>query len=162
MSLADHHMLIYSVRDITLRKRAEAALEHQALHDALTDLPNRVLLHDRLQHAIRSAQRENASVALLVMDLDRFKDVNDTFGHHIGDMLLEQLGERLGSVLRSSDTIARLGGDEFAMLLPTANFDEARQIAQRLLDLLEQPFALSGLQLEIDASIGIALSPDHG
>ena len=162
MWLDDQHLLIYSVRDITARKKAEAALEHQALHDALTDLPNRVLLHDRLQQAIRAAQRDGASVALLVMDLDRFKEVNDTFGHHIGDLLLEQLGERLGSVLRSSDTIARLGGDEFAMLLPTATFEDARVIAQRLLDLLEQPFTLGGLQLEIDASIGLALSPEHG
>jgi diguanylate cyclase (GGDEF)-like protein len=156
------HLRIYSVRDITARKRAEAALEHQALHDALTDLPNRVLLHDRLQQAIRAAQRDKASVALLIMDLDRFKDVNDTFGHRIGDLLLEELGERLGSVLRSSDTIARLGGDEFGVLLPSANFEDARQIAQRLLDLLEQPFSLGGLQLEIDASIGMALAPDHG
>jgi diguanylate cyclase (GGDEF)-like protein len=162
MRLNDRHLLIYSVRDITLRKRAEAALEHQALHDSLTDLPNRVLLHDRLQHAIRAAERTRSSVALLVMDLDRFKEVNDTFGHHTGDLLLEQLGERLGSVLRSSDTIARLGGDEFAVLLPTATVEDARQIAERLLQVLEEPFTLGGLQLEIDASIGIALSPDHG
>jgi diguanylate cyclase (GGDEF)-like protein len=162
MRLGDQHLLIYSVRDITLRKRAEAALEHQALHDALTDLPNRVLLHDRLQQAIRAAQRDRTSVALLVMDLDRFKEVNDTFGHHIGDLLLEQLGERLGAVLRNSDTIARLGGDEFAVLLPTATVDDAHQIAERLLQVLDQPFALGGLQLQIDASIGIALSPDHG
>ncbi len=162
MRLDKQHLMIYSVRDITLRKTTEAALEHQALHDSLTDLPNRVLLHDRLQQAIRAAQRNDASVALLVMDLDRFKEVNDTFGHHIGDLLLEQLGERLGVVLRSSDTIARLGGDEFAVLLPTAGLDDARLIAQRLLQVLEQPFALGGLQLEIDASIGIALSPDHG
>jgi len=162
MRLKDQHLLIYSVRDITLRKRAETALEHQALHDSLTDLPNRVLLHDRLQQAIRAAERNNASVALLIMDLDRFKEVNDTFGHHIGDLLLEQLGERLGSVLRTSDTIARLGGDEFAVLLPTATVDDARQIADRLLQMLVEPFALGGLQLEIDASIGIALAPDHG
>jgi diguanylate cyclase (GGDEF)-like protein len=162
MQLDQEHLRIYSVRDITARKQAEAALEHQALHDTLTDLPNRVLLHNRLQQAIRAAQRDGTSVALLVMDLDRFKEVNDTFGHHIGDLLLEQLGERLGSVLRSSDTIARLGGDEFAMLLPTATFEDARHISVRLLDLLEQPFTLGGLQLEIDASIGMALSPDHG
>ncbi len=162
MRLNERHLLIYSVRDITLRKRAEAALEHQALHDSLTDLPNRVLLHDRLQQAIRAAERTRSSVALLVMDLDRFKEVNDTFGHHTGDLLLEQLGERLGSVLRSSDTIARLGGDEFAVLLPTATVEDARQIAERLLQVLEEPFTLGGLQLEIDASIGIALSPDHG
>ncbi len=156
------HLLIFSIRDITARKQAEAALEHQALHDALTDLPNRVLLHDRLQHAIRAAQRDRTAVALLIMDLDRFKEVNDTFGHHTGDQLLEQLGERLGSVLRGSDTIARLGGDEFAVLLPTATLADAHQIAARLLELLEEPFSLGGLQLEIDASIGIALSPEHG
>jgi len=97
-----------------------------------------------------------------VMDLDRFKEVNDTFGHHTGDLLLEQLGQRLGAVLRSSDTIARLGGDEFAVLLPTATFEDARLIADRLLQVLEEPFVLGSLQLEIDASIGIALSPDHG
>jgi diguanylate cyclase (GGDEF)-like protein len=101
-------------------------------------------------------------VALLIMDLDRFKEVNDTFGHHIGDLLLQQLGRRLASVLRASDSIARLGGDEFAVLLPTATLHDARHIAERLLELLDQPFDLSGLQLEIEASIGIALSPEHG
>ena len=162
MRLDDQHLRIYSARDITARKRAESALEHQALHDALTDLPNRVLLHDRLQQAIRAAERPGLSVALLIMDLDRFKEVNDTFGHHTGDQLLAQLGKRLGTVLRGSDTIARLGGDEFAVLLPTAHFEDARLIAERLLQVLEQPFALGGLELEIDASIGIALAPDHG
>jgi diguanylate cyclase (GGDEF)-like protein len=162
MRLGGENLLILSVRDITARKQAEAALQHQALHDSLTDLPNRVLLHDRLQQAIRAAQRSGAAVALLVMDLDRFKEVNDTFGHHTGDQLLEQLGQRLGSVLRASDTIARLGGDEFAVLLPTATVEDARQIAERLLQVLDEPFALGGLQLEIDASIGMALSPDHG
>lgn len=156
------HLHIYSVRDITARKQAEAELEHQALHDGLTNLPNRVLLHDRLQQAIRAARRTRTSVALLIMDLDRFKEVNDTFGHHIGDLLLEQLGERLGKVLRQSDTVARLGGDEFGLLMPTATYDDALQIARRVLDLLKQPFALGGVQVEIDASIGMALSPDHG
>jgi len=158
----EQHLLIFSIRDVTARKRAEAALEHQALHDALTDLPNRVLLHDRLQQAIRAAQRDKTTLALLIMDLDRFKEVNDTFGHQTGDQLLGQLGERLGSVLRVSDTIARLGGDEFAMLLPTATIEDARHIAGRLLEVLDEPFALGNLQLEIDASIGIALSPEHG
>jgi diguanylate cyclase (GGDEF)-like protein len=162
MRLDEQHLHIFSIRDITARKRAEAALEHQALHDALTDLPNRVLLHDRLQQAIRAAERDHTAVALLIMDLDRFKDVNDTFGHHTGDQLLEQLGNRLGGVLRGSDTIARLGGDEFAVLLPTATVDDANQIADRLLEVLEEPFSLNGLHLEINASIGIALSPQHG
>jgi diguanylate cyclase (GGDEF)-like protein len=159
----DQRLFVVGVHDITLRKQAEAALQHQALHDALTRLPNRVLLHDRVQQAILAARRDSGvHVALLVMDLDRFKDVNDTFGHHTGDQLLAQLGSRLGSVLRDSDTIARLGGDEFAVLLPASNVDDARQVAERLLMMLEQPFALGGLQLEIDASVGIALSPEHG
>jgi diguanylate cyclase (GGDEF)-like protein len=115
-----------------------------------------------VQEAIGRAQRDGHAVALLVMDLDRFKEVNDTFGHHYGDLLLRQLGEHLGSVLRECDTIARLGGDEFAVLLPAATADDARQVAARLLRVLEQPFALNGLQLEIDASIGIALAPEHG
>jgi diguanylate cyclase (GGDEF)-like protein len=96
------------------------------------------------------------------MDLDRFKEVNDTFGHHYGDLLLEQLGARLGSVLRDSDTIARLGGDEFAILLPTASVEDATQIATRVLQVLEQGFSLGTLNLDIDASIGIALAPAHG
>jgi diguanylate cyclase (GGDEF)-like protein len=161
-SADEQHLLIFSIRDITARKHAEAAFEHQALHDGLTGLPNRVLLHDRLQQAIRAAQRDHTAVALLVMDLDRFKEVNDTFGHHTGDQLLEQIGERLGGVLRGCDTIARLGGDEFALLLPTATREDANQIAERLLQVLEEPFSLGGLQLEIDASIGIAFSPEHG
>jgi diguanylate cyclase (GGDEF)-like protein len=119
-------------------------------------------LHDRLQHAIRAAQRDRGSAALLIMDLDRFKEVNDTFGHQYGDLLLEQLGRRLGGALRESDTVARLGGDEFAVLLPAASAELARQAADRLLAVLEEPFALGGLQLEIGASIGIALSPEHG
>ncbi len=163
MRLDKRHLLIYSVHDITARKEAEAALQHQALHDALTNLPNRVLLHDRVQQAILATHRDgNAKVALLVMDLDRFKEVNDTFGHHTGDQLLEQLGGRLNTVLRESDTIARLGGDEFAVLLPSSTVEDARQVAERLLKVLDEPFSLGGLQPEIDASIGLALSPEHG
>ncbi|HEY3060642.1 MAG TPA: EAL domain-containing protein [Chloroflexota bacterium] len=162
MRLHDKHLLILSVRDITARKQAEADLEHQALHDGLTDLPNRVLLHERLQHAIHAAERGGTSCALLIMDLDRFKEVNDTFGHQLGDLLLEELGRRLGAALGESDTIARLGGDEFAMLLPHASATQALQVADRLLAVLEEAFGLGGVQLEIDASVGIAISPDHG
>jgi diguanylate cyclase (GGDEF)-like protein len=97
------------IEDVTERRGQQTALEHQALHDSLTGLPNRVLLRDRLQQAI---------VAILLMDLDQFKQVNDTLGHHHGDLLLKLVGMRLATVLRSSDTIARLGGDEFAVVLP--------------------------------------------
>ena len=149
------------ITDITERKRAEEAMEHQALHDTLTDLPNRTLLHDRLQHAVLAAQRHNDPLALLLMDLDRFKEVNDTFGHHYGDLLLRQLGPRLQSALRESDTVARLGGDEFAVLLPATDRLGATSVAEKLLSAIEQPFALEGHSFEVGASIGIALYPMH-
>ncbi len=158
MRLDNAHQFVLGVRDITLRKQAEAALEHQALHDTLTDLPNRVLLRRRLEAALA----DGSAAALLIMDLDRFKEVNDTFGHQYGDLLLMQIGERLGTALSDAETIARLGGDEFALLLPRASAEHARATAARLLEVLDRPFAVGNLQLEIDASIGIAMSPEHG
>jgi diguanylate cyclase (GGDEF)-like protein/PAS domain S-box-containing protein len=166
----DSHRLIFDgrdariavVTDITERKRAEDALAHQALHDLLTDLPNRTLLHDRLRQAIRTAERDGTSVALLVMDLDRFKEVNDTFGHHYGDLLLRQVGDRLQGALRDADTLARLGGDEFALLLPVSDEVGAADVARRLLQALDEPFAIEGHNLDIGASIGIAVCPEHG
>jgi diguanylate cyclase (GGDEF)-like protein/PAS domain S-box-containing protein len=149
------------ITDITERKRAEGAMEHQALHDTLTDLPNRTLLHDRLHHAVLAAQRHSDPLALLLIDLDRFKEVNDTFGHHYGDLLLRQLGPRLQSALRESDTVARLGGDEFAVLLPATDRLGATSVAAKLLSAIEQPFALEGHSFEVGASIGIALYPVH-
>jgi diguanylate cyclase (GGDEF)-like protein/PAS domain S-box-containing protein len=153
---------ILSIRDITDRKQWEQALEHQALHDGLTQLPNRTLLHDRLHQAILSSQRNDRALALLVMDLDGFKEVNDSFGHHCGDLLLQQIGPRLRSVLREADTVARLGGDEFAVLLPGVLATDAVVSARRLLDALERPFTVEGHNLGIGASFGIALLPDHG
>jgi diguanylate cyclase (GGDEF)-like protein/PAS domain S-box-containing protein len=153
---------VVSVRDITERKQAQAALEHQAVHDALTGLPNRLLLHDRLSQAILSARRDETSLALLVMDLDRFKEINDTLGHHYGDLLLRELGVRLRGLLRESDTAARLGGDEFAILLPRASTAEAEIAARRVLHALQQPFVLDGHAVEVGASIGGAVFPEHG
>ena len=150
------------VRDISERKQAEATLAHQALHDALTDLPNRTLLHDRLNQGVLAARRENTPLALLLMDLDRFKEINDTFGHHHGDLLLQQLGPRLQRTLRESDTVARLGGDEFAVLLPATDENGAIRSAGKVLAALEQPFALEGQSLDIGASIGIAVYPQDG
>jgi len=162
-------------RDISERKRAQQALEHQALHDPLTGLPNRTLLFDRLEAAVRTADRRRAAVALLLIDLDRFKEINDTFGHHFGDVLLQELGPRLRDLLRKSDTlarlageeghdvaVARLGGDEFAVLLPDTSRTGASSVAERILKTFEQPFAIEGQSLDIGASVGIVVYPDHG
>jgi diguanylate cyclase (GGDEF)-like protein len=137
------------------------ALEHQALHDLLTGLPNRTLLHRRVEQSIAAAASGDASVALLVIDLDRFKEVNDTFGHQYGDLLLQQIGPRLSDVLQSADTIARLGGDEFAVLLPGANAARAEQVARKLLTALDRSFIISDISVDVGGSIGIALSPEH-
>jgi diguanylate cyclase (GGDEF)-like protein/PAS domain S-box-containing protein len=150
------------VRDITDRQAQAAALEYQALHDTLTDLPNRTLVLDRLRQAILAAERENQPLALLLMDLDRFKEVNDALGHHHGDLLLRLVGPRVLSVLRESDTIARLGGDEFAILLPATDMNGATVAAQKILDALNRSFVVEGFFLDIGASIGIALFPEHG
>jgi diguanylate cyclase (GGDEF)-like protein len=137
--------------------------QHQALHDSLTGLPNRTLLRDRTGQALRQADRELVPAALLLIDLDRFKEVNDTLGHHYGDQLLVQVGERLEAALRRVDTVARLGGDEFAVLLPKLeNREGAVAVAKKLQAALEEPFVLEGLSLEVEASIGVALYPDHG
>lgn len=158
----DRRRLVVLARDITDRKQVQKALEHQALHDLLTDLPNRTLLEDRLAQAILNAQRQLASLGLLVMDLDRFKEVNDTFGHHAGDALLRQVGYRLQEKLRATDTVARFGGDEFAIVLPGADGAGATHVAQQLLKTLERPFLLEQQVVEVSASIGIAVFPDHG
>jgi diguanylate cyclase (GGDEF)-like protein len=134
-----------------------------ALHDALTGLPNRVLLQDRLQIAIESSAEGAARpMAVMVMDLDRFKEVNDTHGHQSGDLLLQQIGPRLRTTLRETDTLARLGGDEFAMLLPETDGESARGIAERLLHGFEAPFDVHNASVEVRGSIGIALYPDDG
>ena len=139
------------------------AKEYESLHDALTALPNRKLFMERAAETLEEADRAGATTAVMLIDLDRFKEINDTLGHHIGDVLLQQIGPRLAGVLRQTDTIARLGGDEFAVLLPDVNNElAAMEIADRMLEALEQHFALPEVVLDIDASIGIALSPAHG
>jgi diguanylate cyclase (GGDEF)-like protein len=136
---------------------------HQATHDALTGLPNWELLRDRLAQGLAAAGRSDGEVALLLIDLDRFKEINDTLGHSYGDKLLCQVGPRLRSVLREGDTVARLGGDEFAVLLPLVDgVGEAEQVAARLREALHQPFDVDGVALDVEASVGIALSPWHG
>jgi diguanylate cyclase (GGDEF)-like protein/PAS domain S-box-containing protein len=154
--------LVVIARDITDRTYAENALAHQALHDILTGLPNRTLLNDRLEHAILESRRRNEALALLLIDLDQFKSVNDTFGHHIGDALLTQVGPRFQAHLRETDTVARLGGDEFAVILPGTDRSMAGRIAAKLLKALERPFTVQAEALLVGASVGIAMYPDQG
>ena len=136
---------------------------HDALHDGLTGLPNRTLLADRFQQALRSDARAGTITGLLLVDLDRFKEVNDTLGHHIGDQLLAQIGPRLTGLLRRADTVARLGGDEFAVLLPAVDgLDGAVLTAGRLRTALAESFHIEGVDLDIDASIGVVISGRHG
>ena len=137
-------------------------LEIQATHDALTGLPNRSLLWTRIQLVLPSAQRDRHSAALLVLDLDRFKEVNDTFGHQLGDQLLRHVGERLCQSVDPAVTVSRLGGDEFAVFLPTADETTALQVVMQLQTALEEPFLIGGYPLQIEASTGIALYPEHG
>jgi diguanylate cyclase (GGDEF)-like protein len=138
-----------------------------ALHDPLTGLPNRALLYDRVKQAIAEARRQGNDLAVLLIDLDRFKEINDSLGHHIGDLLLEKVGPRIRSVLRETDTVARLGGDEFAVLLPDVEgADHAALIAKRIDEALDEPFVLDHvsdeLTLDVEGSIGIALFPEQG
>jgi len=151
------------IRDVTSVKNQFTILRHQAMHDALTGLPNRTMLFDRLDRAIDEARRGRSSMALLLMDLDRFKEVNDTFGHHFGDVLLKAVAFRLTNQLTSADMVARLGGDEFAIVLADAvDLRNVAMGARRILNTLQQPFVVDGQVLEVGASIGIALYPTHG
>jgi diguanylate cyclase len=134
-----------------------------SLHDALTGLPNRTLLADRLEHALVVADRAGTSLGLLLIDLDRFKEINDTFGHHYGDELLAQIGPRLTGALRDVDTVARLGGDEFAVLLPDLrSVDDAVAVAAKLRIALRAPFRVEGVDFDVEASVGVVLSGVHG
>jgi diguanylate cyclase (GGDEF)-like protein/PAS domain S-box-containing protein len=163
--------------DISERKRNEEALqrsqdqlqrqmrkiEHQALHDALTDLPNRTLFGDRAEQALLTAKRDGSSFVVMLIDLDRFKEVNDTLGHPSGDLLLREMAGRLRRALRESDTVARLGGDEFGVVAPgLSDGATAQAFADKLREELAQPVAVGGLTIEVEASVGIAIYPDHG
>jgi diguanylate cyclase (GGDEF)-like protein len=140
----------------------QAENEHQALHDALTGLPNRTYFHEQLSQAIASASGHDGKVAVMLMDLDHFKEINDTLGHHFGDQLLREIGPRLSTVLREQDLMARLGGDEFGLLLPDLPDDAvAISVAQRLLEELQHPISVEGLALDVSGSIGIAIYPSQ-
>ena len=145
-----------------LRRRAEEQ-EHLALHDVLTGLPNRALFRDRVKQALRVADREKQTVAVMLMDLDRFKEINDTLGHHHGDIVLQETARRLKSALRDTDTISRLGGDEFAIVIPNVP-DPATivLVAEKIRSALSVPFIVQGLSLDVGVSIGVAFFPGHG
>jgi diguanylate cyclase (GGDEF)-like protein/PAS domain S-box-containing protein len=162
--------VVTMVQDVTQRKEAEAALlsqaelnAHQALHDALTGLANRTLFRSLVDHAVKPRRRTDARAAVLVMDLDGFKEINDSLGHAAGDDLLVELGRRLKAALRASDTVARLGGDEFGVLLPNARIPaDVLRAVTRMQAAVGSPITIQGLSLSLEASIGIALYPDDG
>jgi diguanylate cyclase (GGDEF)-like protein len=153
-SIAD---LVASALD---RERSEAVMRHQSLHDALTGLPNRALLFDRIEHAFGRVERFGLAVAVLLLDLDGFKTVNDSLGHHAGDELLIEVGSRLRDVVRTADTVARLGGDEFVVLAEVASDEEAFEIAERIAEVWEAPFAAASGEVFCSASVGIAVGRD--
>ncbi|MCJ7547628.1 MAG: PAS domain S-box protein [Deltaproteobacteria bacterium] len=151
------------IRDITARKQAEEELQYRATHDLLTDLPNRLLFSDRLSIALTQAQRNQKKLAVMLLDLDYFKDVNDTMGHSAGDRLLRVVGNRLTELLRSGDTVARVGGDEFLLLLSEiGGIEDANTIAQKILEAFRRPFILDDHEIMITTSVGVAIFPDDG
>jgi diguanylate cyclase (GGDEF)-like protein/PAS domain S-box-containing protein len=156
-----HYVALFS--DISDRKAAEAHMHTLAHYDPLTGLPNRTLLSDRLQQAITAAKREKSHMSLMFVDLDKFKGVNDTLGHHIGDLLLKEVAQRVQQCLRESDSAARIGGDEFVVLLPLIEAkSDAIAVAEKIRHALYQPFELAGHSLNISSSIGVAVYPEHG
>ena len=155
---------VLAVLALALGYRAgRASTRQEALHDALTGLPNRDLFTDRVERALAAARRDALQPVVMLLDLDRFKEVNDALGHHHGDELLRQIGPRIAGVLRTSDTVARLGGDEFAVLLPSAPSAAAGlDVGEKIMEALHEPFHVHGVELELGASLGIACFPDHG
>jgi len=152
-----------AIRDATERRRLESDLEHRALHDPLTDLANRALFFDRLEVAMLGSRRDRRPVALVMLDVDRFKAVNDAFGHAAGDAVLRLLAVQLQAGLRSTDTVARIGGDEFAWILPHVSGPEAAiRKVRALLRALTRTYTFEGNEIEIGVSAGMALFPDDG
>lgn len=162
MRVGERRYFVGIARDITSRKAHAAALKYQALHDGLTDLPNRSLLYDRLEQTILIGQREKRQLAIVVADLDGFKAINDRFGHHVGDLVLQEVAQRLRNNLRESDTVARLGGDEFAILLPGADDVIALSAVKKILAACDEPLLMRNEQLQVNASFGISLYPQDG
>ena len=163
LTFLDDGRVIVMLSDVTVRKRTEEELAYRATHDLLTGLPNRMLFKDRFSVAMAQAQRVHKKLGVIFLDLDRFKEVNDTLGHDAGDRLLYAVGNRLMELLRKTDTVARMGGDEFLLLLPNIErLEDVINISQTVLDVLREPFMVDGHEISISASIGIAIYPDDG
>jgi len=139
-------------------------LKHASMHDALTGLPNRVLFHDRLDQAVKLAKRNKTQFAVAIMDLNGFKEINDSRGHLTGDYVLKTVADRIQKTLRDSDTVARLGGDEFAFVLPTVDRESPETVTKKIMTAFNDPIVMDsgGEKIEVGASIGITLYPDHG
>ncbi|WP_238540478.1 EAL domain-containing protein [Paenibacillus mucilaginosus] len=161
----DYHLLrsYATIRAVNERKRAEEKIQHMAYHDALTDLPNRLMFDEKLGRCFQEAERNGSMMAVMFFDLDRFKVINDTLGHHVGDQLLRLLARKLRHYVSDKDVVARFGGDEFIILLTNmAHADEAAQFAKGIPDLLKDPFVIEGHELFVTASIGISMYPSDG
>jgi diguanylate cyclase (GGDEF)-like protein len=155
--------MICSVRDISERHQASQILEYMATHDPLTGLPNRALFQDRLEQAIKRATRKNTHIAVLLIDLDHFKRINDTLGHLKGDQVLKDASRRLLACLRESDTVARMGGDEFTVILEDiSDPKEIKNVAQKLMDAVSLPYEMEEGLWKLTASIGISIFPTDG
>jgi diguanylate cyclase (GGDEF)-like protein len=162
-SLDGQTAIIGTLLDISKRKQAEETIKHLAFHDPLTELPNRILFADRIQQALHRAERNKEKVALLFIDLDRFKSVNDSLGHAAGDAVLKEAAKRLQNCLRQADTVSRFGGDEFNVLLPQiGREEEVNMIAHKILKVLEWPYLVDDQEIFLSGSIGIALYPKDG
>ncbi|MDP3714259.1 MAG: bifunctional diguanylate cyclase/phosphodiesterase [Mycobacteriales bacterium] len=155
-------LLVLPILAIHKSAQLAAEREHTALHDSLTGLPNRSLFRLRAERSLQDADRTHRGIAVMLVDLDHFKEINDTLGHHIGDELIIEVGKRLRTGTRGVDTVARLGGDEFAVLAPVGRHEDALDLGRRLLESLRESFTVQGVRLDVQASIGIAISPAHG
>ena len=163
MTISGQALLQATVRDIIEHKQSEEKIKQMVYHDSLTGLPNRKLFSDRLGVALAQARRNQKEVGIAMLDLDHFKDVNDTLGHDVGDLLLKATAERLSAALRKGDTVARFGGDEFLLILPDLKvIEDAIQVAQKIVDSFHKPFFIDTYQLVVTTSIGIAVYPNDG
>jgi len=161
--MGKERIILLAIEDITERKQLEDKIQQMAFHDSLTGLPNRKLFSDRLGVALNQAKRNKKQVGIVMLDLDNFKEVNDTLGHDVGDILLKAAAERLSGTLRKSDTVARFGGDEFLLIFPDIKVKEdAIQVVENIIDRFHKPFLIDTHQLVITTSIGIAVYPNDG